>query len=202
MKLTDEQSLAAATDIALILASASALPTTEFAESWQDGSLPESLRALTPYAGLPETFTAALDAYAADPESPSDLSALRQDFTHLFTHPKHPVVPYFESHFRAQERGETEKPLLVVNRTALALDETYRQAGFAHRAGSTISGDRLDIELTFLALLLERGDFAAAEAFVVDHLGSWTPTIFARVAETASTPEYRLIGTLGRDFFA
>lgn len=202
MKLTDEQSIAAATDIALILASASALPTAEFAESWQDGSLLESLRALTPYAGLSKTFATTLDDYTAGPNTPSDLSALRQDFTYLFTHPKHPVVPYFESHFLAQERGETEKPLLVVNRTALALDETYRQAGFAHRAGSTISGDRLDIELTFLALLLERNDLEAAEAFVTDHLGSWAPAIFARVADEATTPEYRLIGSLGRNFFA
>lgn len=202
MKLTDEQSLAAATDIALILASASTLPTTEFAESWHDDSLPKSLQALTPYAELPETFATALEAYAADPTSPSNLSALRQDFTHLFTHPKRPVVPYFESHFHAQERGETEKPLLVVNRIALALDETYRNAGFGHRAGSTISGDRLDIELTFLALLLERGDVEAAKVFVANHLGSWAPAVFARVAEAASTPEYRLIGTLGRDFFA
>ena len=202
MNLADEQSAAAATDIALILASASTLPTTEFAETWQDGSLAESLQALAPHAGLPETFAAALDTYTADIAAPSDLSTLRQDFTHLFTHPKHPAVPYFESHFLAQERGETEKPLLVVNRTALALDDTYRNAGFAHRAGSTISGDRLDIELTFLALLLERGDLVTAEAFVADHLSQWALTVFARVAETASTPEYRLIGTLGRDFFA
>lgn len=202
MKLTDEQTITAATDIALILASLSALPTAEIAESWGDSSLPESLRTLASYTGLPEAFTTALNAYVADPKTPSDLSALRQDFTHLFTHPKHPIVPYFESHFLAQKRGETEKPLLVVNRTAVALDETYRNAGFTHRAGSTISGDRLDIELTFLALLLERGNVEAAEAFVADHLAQWAPAIFARIANEAITPEYRLIGVLGQSFFA
>ncbi len=179
------------------------LPTDEYVRAWTDGSLAEGIRSMMACLDLKDGVqVAVMCALEECNVRPPVLGDLRRDHTRLFGHPKAPLVPFYQSQFLAKQRGDEERPLLVVNRTALSLDETYRGAGLAHRPGSTVSGDRMDIELTFLAVLLDRGDVDRARVFVADYLSAWAPNFFRQVEQNADTPEYRFVGVLGEAIFA
>lgn len=161
----------------------------------------EGVQSFAPFLNLPEHHSARIEsAIEACKSAPSCTRDIRIDFTNLLAHPKHPQVIRYESWFHANIKGQ-DAPLLAVNRTARALDETYRNAGFQHASGSTVASDRMDRELSFLAHLLERGDTSAARAFFDVHLGLWGSSFFSDISKFAETPEYRLIGTLGEAVF-
>ena len=198
MKAPCEESAAAMADACRILSGCVHLPTPDLVESLGDGSLATSVRALLPWIACDdvarehvEARLAACEAHAPE----TTLPMLRKDYTRLFAHPTAPLAPILESQFESERRGE-EKPLLVVNRLALALDDEYRAAGYARSNGGVVPPDHLGTELVFLALLLDARSSRAA-SFVERHLGIWAPRVFSIVEQRAETPLYALVGSLG-----
>lgn len=198
MNLQSEDRIAAQADACRILNACVHLPTPELVQSIADRSLDESIRALLPHlAGENETARRVEQRLAAcRAAGTSSLSSLRHEYTRLFAHPVSPLIPVCESLFKSMQRGETEKPLLVVNRIAMALDDEYETAGYERTRGGVTPADHMGTELEFLARLLEeRPD--EARAFADRHLGTWAPAFFALVEQRAETPEYALFGSLG-----
>lgn len=194
---------AALADACRILGTCVLLPTAQMVESFADGSFASSIRALLPSlaasAGQAERIERRLDACPPLSGSASSLSELRREYTRLFAHPTKPIAPLCESIFKSAQRGE-EKPLLMVSRTAMALDERYQAAGFRRASSAALPPDHMEIELAFLALMLD-ANADEADAFLDQHLGTWAPAFFSLVEKHARTPEYALFGSLGRARF-
>lgn len=207
-------------EAASLLASWVQLPTDTLRASVVDGSLLEGVGALAEAPGL-FGDDAADDAMwaealsAAQSQEPSTLEDLRRDYTRLFTHPKHSLIPIYESQYRFALAGKTDRPLLAVNRTADALDGLYRQWGYQVDRTHAVSADHMAVELTFLAHLWDElqnvweqegeSDVAVREAlegYLDEHVAPWGTTFFAAVAQEAATPEYRLLGQFGQRLFA
>lgn len=135
MNLQNEETAMALADACRILSTCVHLPTPVLAESIIDGSLSASVRALLPWLAHDTASRERIEARLAACEksdASSLLPALRRDYTRLFAHPTAPLVPICESQFKRGQRGE-ERPLLVVNRLALKLDDEYRAACAARR---------------------------------------------------------------------
>lgn len=203
MNLQNEETAMALADACRILSTCVHLPTPVLAESIIDGSLSASVRALLPWLAHDTASRERIEARLAACEksdASSLLPALRRDYTRLFAHPTAPLVPICESQFKRGQRGE-ERPLLVVNRLALKLDDEYRAAGYERTHGGVVPPDHLGTELACLALLLD-DDPDSASSFIERHLGTWAPQVFAIVEQRAETPMYALVGSLGRICFS
>lgn len=207
-------------EAASLLASWTQLPTATLQASAADGSLLEGVEALAEAAGFfsgeegnDGEWVAALSAVQS--QGPSTLDDLRKDYTRLFSHPKQPLIPIYESQYRFAREGKTDRPLLAVNRTADALDGLYRQWGYRVDRAHAISADHMAVELTFLAHLWdglqsaweqdEASDGAvreALESYLDEHMAPWGAAFFEAVAKEATTPEYRLLGQFGGRLFA
>lgn len=186
-------------DTCRILSACVSLPTPDLVASIDDGSLAASIRALLPWLAREDVAGERVEARLAACEArvaSMTLSELRQDYTRLFSHPTAPLAPLCESQFKCEQRGE-EKPLLVVNRLALKLDDEYRAAGYIRTHGSVVPPDHLGTELAYVALLLDERRSDDASSFVERHLGTWAPEVFSIVEQQSATPVYALVGSLG-----
>lgn len=173
-------------------------PTPQLVQSIADGSLETSIGSLLPFLGCTDEAAARVERRLAHCRSSEKLalSSLRIDFTRLFAHPTSPLVPICESLFKNKQRGEKEKPLLMVNRIAMALDSEYEAAGFKRSRGRMTPPDHMGTELEFLALLLDDAS-PTADDFADQHLGTWAPAFFSLVEHHAETSAYALFGSLG-----
>lgn len=207
MDIGRDANRAALADACRLLSTCMRLPTSDLFKSMTDGSFATSIRALLPELDCDDNARSQVEirlSHCDVAAHASTLSELRHDFTRLFTHPQTPLVPSSESLFKSWERNDPEKPLAVVNRLAMRLDEDYQAAGYHRSNGGVIPPDHMSTELEFLTHLLDdrpenSGD---AAAFIECHLGTWAPRFFALVEEQAITPEYALIGSLGVACFA
>lgn len=186
-------------DTCRILSACVSLPTPDLVASIDDGSLAASIRTLLPWLAREDVAGERVEARLAASEArvaSMTLSELRQDYTRLFSHPTAPLAPLCESQFKSEQRGE-EKPLLVVNRLALKLDDEYRRAGYERSNGGVVPPDHLGTELAYLALLHDERRSDDAASFVKRHLGTWAPEVFSIVEQQSATPAYALVGSLG-----
>lgn len=191
---------AALADACRLLGACVRLPTPQLAASVADGSLAASVRALLPHLGCSEERMRSVvrRLTLCQPAEPAAaLTSLRREYTRLFAHPVKPIVPICESLFTSALRGEDEKPLLMVNRRAMELDEVYRAAGYERTHSAAVPPDHMETELAFLTVLLDKRASADAAAFLERYAGTWAPTFFALVEDHARTPEYALFGSLG-----
>lgn len=198
-----------------LLATCLRVPNPVLYEAVSDGSLFEAfadIMGVLAEDGPADAF-AAQAREQADRPSPSSYDELRTDYTRLFTHPVSPRVPIYESQFARREEAGEKKPLLVVNRTAEAVDALYRAKGFAPDRKEVVSGDHLSAELAFLSLLLNEeleedgshgeGEGAvSAQVFFAEHLKPWAASFFEEVHQQAETPEYQMIGQFGQNILS
>lgn len=194
----EERAIAKA-DACRVLSACVHVPSSDLVDSIGDGSLAASIRALLPWLAPEGVALERVEARLAACEAQTasmTLSALRQDYTRLFSHPTAPLAPLCESQFKSEQRGE-EKPLLVVNRLALKLDDEYRRAGYERSNGGVVPPDHLGTELAYLALLHDERRSDDAASFVKRHLGTWAPEVFSIVEQQSATPAYALVGSLG-----
>jgi putative dimethyl sulfoxide reductase chaperone len=78
-----------------------------------------------------------------------------------------------------------------------AVRETYRRHGLAVQDPRGLADDHLSHELDFVAELLARGECAAAQAFLDEHLLAWGPDCLAELAAAAATDYYQGMALLG-----
>lgn len=137
-------------------------------------------------ADPPAEIDAALEPLAA--ADPEDATRLNEAFTRLVRGvlPGSPDPPY-ESLYRD---GALEGP------SGAAVREAYRSAGVDLAPDSGELADHLGIECHFVGTLRERGDRAAAEAFLADHPRQWVGEFAAAVRDRDPPPFYRGLLTL------
>ncbi|MEG0505428.1 MAG: molecular chaperone TorD family protein, partial [Raoultibacter sp.] len=157
METVCRDQMVARADAYRILAAFMNLPTQDFNQSLQDGSMMLSWQAIIPHLSWSEESArdaeTILSEYAN--EEPSSLEQLRIEYTRLFSHPDHPVVFPYEAQFlfsHALDDADKE-PVFVINKIALDVDEAYQNAGYQRPRGKVISSDYLGTELSFVALL-------------------------------------------------
>lgn len=195
-----------------LLASCLRVPTPQLFEAVEDGSLFDAAEAIIQELGEDGPATAHALEQVGELRAESEASiydAMRTDYTYLFTTPVGPRVPIFEAQFRQKDSLGKEKPLLVVNRTAEAVDALYAKKGFRPDRKEIISGDHLSAELAFLVFLVNGetevgaqcpdGSEVSARGFYEEHLRPWAADFFRMVVAQARTPEYQLVGLLGQN---
>lgn len=204
-------------------------PSGEMIEHLGALSASGDVRAMASEAGVEvASLTEALQGFDELHRSVSEgkcgLSDIRQEYTRLFMHPKHPCVQPYESMFVDGERiaagKQSAQPCLFVNPVAMNAVDHYKCAGF-RVPGHELPADHVVVELEFaskmhyqLAYLaheastfdegeaapyLERFDELSQQfaAFKEEHLLSWMPRFFGRLSQEGRGPLYPCVGALG-----
>ncbi len=133
------------------------VPTEELAQGVLDKSIAADMRTVFEDAGIDPSAAAVerLDGICDRGFTVESLhSALRCNFTELFTHPDDPLVSPYEMRF-CDLRDKRDVPsALFLNDAALHAERCYRKAGLVlSDARSREPGDHMAIELEFMAYL-------------------------------------------------
>ncbi len=214
------QRAAATSDMFQLLALSMQLPKKELAVGLLDGSLAADVTALCSELGVETEATRELEAAFGEIRSAGGgpenlLSALRQEYTRLFCHPKQPAISIYEALFRSALEGQAEaRPLLVISPAALDAERCYRKAGLKMSAAVRESGDHMATELEFMMYLYQRkaqaiqedsgDDLARRNAEIAEferlHLNRWAKAFFDQCSTISTSPFYRAIGETGSHF--
>ncbi|MEC4175107.1 molecular chaperone TorD family protein [Adlercreutzia sp. R7] len=175
-------------------------------------------------ASLAEVLQELDELHRSVSEGRCGLSDIRQEYTRLFMHPKHPCVQPYESMFVDGERvaagKQSAQPCLFVNPIAMNAVEHYKRAGF-RVPGHELPADHMVVELEFaskmhcrLASLVHEASTAddgeaprcserfnglsqQFSAFKEEHLLNWMPRFFERLSQEGRGPLYPCVGALG-----
>lgn len=220
--------MSARADAYALIATFLALPNKEVAEGVGAGALFEDARALSRACGFSDEHAAGVRTACEEGEramgparaaggasSPTAdgecvLSALRRDYTHLFTNPEQACVPVYEACFKGTNDFDTSQ-LAFISPTALDAERAYKAWGLAASGGRNESPDHMGMEAEFMGFLYAacaRAKGAQEEARVVKarealadfadkHFLKWGEPFFERVAACAQTTTYRCVGELG-----
>lgn len=190
------------------------LPTEEVARGVSEGAVASDLKAILDEMGCSRDEAEAVLRELPEPVGLSaadgGLTALRRDFTRLFTNPEKPLVPIYESVFKGSKDFDTSA-LVFVSPTALDAERAYKEFGMAVDPAKHDSPDHMCAEVDYLCALywrmgelLELGDDEAVVAirgkideFSQSHLLKWGDCFFSLVKEHALTAAYRMVGALG-----
>ena len=188
-------------------------PTEQMVEQVGDAELHAALDSL-----FDSGVTAAFRELAQPKESAdSQIGAIRQDYEDLFNVPGAKYVAPYEAVFR-DERDVGAKKV----RGLLFGPSTDDVIRFYHVAGLEVSPeflelpDHIGLEFHFMAYLIEKelgalasGDMALVDkiretqqGFLAHHLAQWVGGFASKMEEQASTPFYRGIALLAREFVA
>lgn len=194
-----------------------ALPNETVARGVVEGAVREDLAAILDEGLFGDAEKrAVLSAYDAEGalgergNVGSALTALRRDYTRLFTNPEGALAPVYEAVFKGSDDFDTSR-LTFVSPTALDARRSYRELGLDMSGEVHDSPDHMAAECDFacfayreLALALEKGDGDRVEAvegalgrFARNHLLKWQGRFFSLVADHAATSVYRALGELG-----
>ncbi|BAE82678.1 TorD/DmsD family molecular chaperone [Desulfitobacterium hafniense] len=214
------QHVIAASDMYQLLSRFLHLPTEEISIGILGGSLAEDVREIFEELGVDNSRTreiqSRLRALQEETSGKSDyLSALRQEYTRLFTHPRNPVIDIYETYFLFQpEEGGQDKPALFISPAALDAERRYKQAGLTRAKEFNEPGDHMATELEFMAYLylqlakalLEdnpEGIFQRKEQikeFTEIHLQKWAREFFNRCTADSQMEVYQIYGLIGSTF--
>jgi TorA maturation chaperone TorD len=137
----------------------------------------------------------------------SDTAFVRAEYHRLFVGPYSLVVPPYESMYRATAP-------IVMGESTLDVMKQYEQAGFLLSPSYKDLPDHIAAELEFMALLCEEEEAAwqsddlsqavklssRQETFLRDHLVQWIPDIASKLLASTTSPFYRALASLARDY--
>lgn len=153
-------------------------------------------------------------------DSEETQSTLRREYTRLFSHPKKPLIPFFESTFIDAERVRSGKrstqARLFVNPIAMAAERSYKEAGLSIGAHLNLPADCITTELEFMGYLhtqiaqaLMDGDEAKVahtnelmSDFWENHIATWIPRFSERCIEEDQTGLYSAVGAMSKLLFS
>lgn len=192
-------------------------PTDELAQGVLDGTVFEDMRSIFEDAGIDPSsarFEHEGRIRQGNLTARETRTALRRDYTALFTHPKHPLVPVSEMRFRDLRDHADAPSTPFLNEAALHAESCYRAAGLALADDrSREPGDHAAIELEFMAYLhsrladaLGRDDREEARRWkqalsdFEPHVACWIPDLFKACAESGRGAVYPWLGQAGSAF--
>lgn len=162
----------AAADLCELLAVAFEPPTPELAQGLTDGSFASDVLACLEELGAPSAKVSGIAAalIALEGEDPEALYALmKQEYSHLFAHPKHPQVWRYETMFKESAGQSKEPPSLFISPTCLHVEQLMKKAGVSVGVDNKQPEDFVANELHFASYLLTRcASEGAAEAVAAE----------------------------------
>lgn len=164
---TAETCLAAA-DLCELLAVVFEPPTQELAQGLADGSFASDVLACLEELGAPTDRVAEIAPVliATEGEASEVLYTLmKQEYSHLFAHPKHPQVWRYETMFKEAAGQSKEPPSLFISPTCLHVEQLMKKAGVSVSADNKQPADFVANELHFASYLFTQcaSEEAAAE---------------------------------------
>lgn len=212
----------AASDMCCLLAMLLNLPTRELADGILDGSLMEDVVAIFEELEIMDSRTETIKVcLGALQEGISDhalfFTAMRQEYTRLFTHPKHPVIAIYETLFRFKPETKNQyKPVLFISPAALDARRCYQEAGFASSRKANESEDHMALEMEYISYLylqkakaLSEGNQETAQKydlqikeFIEVHLQKWGGDFFASCIAASESEVYKVLGRIGSVFLS
>ncbi|MBR2836383.1 MAG: molecular chaperone TorD family protein [Coriobacteriales bacterium] len=162
---------------------------------------------------LPEEFTTYAQEAQELAKGEDGLDILRGEATRMFISPYKPACSGYETMWRAEDDGV--KPLLFVNKHAMAVERFYRSCGLKGAEGTNDPLDHIGSECEFMQFLacLAAGaqrpegvpadeDFpggspaAAYYAFKSQHIDKWVPRFSAKMLKESRTPFFKATSIL------
>lgn len=219
-KEIEVQHAVAASDMYQLLSRFLHLPTEEIAVGILEGSLTNDVREIFKELGVYdsriEEINSRLQALQGKTAEKNEyLSALRQEYTRLFTHPRKPVIDIYETFFLFQpEDSGQDKPTLFISPAALDAERRYKQAGLVRAKEFNEPADHIATELEFMAYLYWQLAKALQEdnrkeitqrkeqikEFAKYHLQKWAMDFFTRCTSDSQTEVYQIYGLIGSTF--
>lgn len=149
----------AAADLCELLAVAFEPPTPELAQGLTNGGFTTDVLACLEELGVSATQVAEIAPalMAAEGEDAETLYAtMKQEYSHLFAHPKHPLVWRYETMFKEAAGQSKEPPSLFISPTCLHVEQLMKKAGVSLGADNKQPADFVANELHFASYLLTR----------------------------------------------
>jgi TorA maturation chaperone TorD len=215
-KMPDVDAVSSISDLSQMLSALLLLPTEDVAKGVIDGSIAsdvrDMLREINAQDELLEACVAALSCSADESPSLNDLSALRQEYTRLFSHPVSPSIPIFESIYAyAKESNELNRPAYFVNPVAMDVERRCREIGIKMADGYNLPADHMSVEMGLLSRLYlqlaeaQQGNDELAcvnleeqiASFVESHLAEWAMPFFEDPVDKSRNCFYKGVGLLG-----
>lgn len=156
----------AAADMCELLAVAFEPPTEELAQGLSDGTFSADLAACLNEMGVPADKVAEVGSALAseEGENPEALyTAMKQEYSHLFAHPKRPLVWRYETMFKEEAGQSKEPPSLFISPTCLHVEQLMKRAGVSVATANKQPADFVANELHFASYLLTRCAMEATE---------------------------------------
>lgn len=220
-ELEIQRSMAAA-DMYRLLAIFLNLPTQEMVGGILDGSLAEDVVAIFEELGFIDSRTEAIKAQLEGLQEgisnkPEFFTAMRREYTRLFTHPKQPAVEIYETLFTFKpETKNQKKPVLYISPAAMDAEHCYRQAGLERSKEANEPEDHMATEMVFMAYLylqkakglyegnqeeVVKRDEQITE-FIERHLQKWGVDFFGRCISSSESRVYQTFGQIGSEFLS
>jgi len=220
-ELEIERSIAAS-DMYRLLAMLLNLPTQEMVDGILNGSFAEDVMAIFEELGFmdnrTETIKAQLDALQEGISDKAEFfTAMRQEYTRLFTHPKQPAVEIYETLFTFKpETKNQQKPTLFISPAAMDAQRCYKQAGLMKSKEANEPEDHMATEMEFMAYLylqkakaLNEGnqeEVAKRDEQVKEfnelHLQKWGVDFFESCISSSESGVYQTLGQIGSAFLS
>ncbi|BAE82685.1 uncharacterized component of anaerobic dehydrogenase [Desulfitobacterium hafniense Y51] len=198
------------------------LPTEDIMEGIVDGSLANDVREIFQELGIDDSKSEEIHSrlqtlQGQTTEKNEYLSALRKEYTRLFTHPRSPVIDIYETFFLFQpEDGSQDKPALFISPAALDAEHRYKQAGLVRSKDFNEPGDHMATELEFMAYLYlhlakalqedKRQEITQKKEQIKEfreiHLQKWGKDFFNRCTSDSQTEIYQVYGLMGSTFLS
>lgn len=195
------------------------LPDDRVAEGVMDGSARDDLRAISLGLGLGREDAEEIAGAFSGPgergwceglDTNEVKSALRRDYTAMFTNPEHPKIAVYEALYKGSDDFDTSQ-LTFVSPTAIDAESHYRSWGIAINPQHRDSPDHMGAEADFLGFLklrqaecLKEGRLEDASrveeevaSFRAKHFDKWAEGFFGDMVRFAQTPPYRGVALLG-----
>lgn len=225
-QLTDReleiQRLIAASDMYHLLALSLNLPTREMTAGILDGSFAADVMAIFEELGFADAKTEAIKVQlAALQEGTSDqaefFTAMRREYTRLFSHPTQPAVEIYEALFAFKPETKNQpKPTLFISPAAMDAQRCYKQAGLVRSQENNESEDYMLTELEFMAFLYLQKAKALSESnqeeaakrdeqikeFSELHLQKWGVDFFESCISASKSGVYQTLGRIGSAFLS
>lgn len=195
-----------------MLARSLTCPDVAMCESICDGSFEVEVRDLSDsgtFAGLgKQVLLSDLEKLAVAANEPDLLSALRREYTRLFSAPQGAVVPVWETLFLDPERAREDfGAILIRSKAAADAQRRYEAAGVSMALQE--SADHMRIECEFASYLCTQIEKAETiedrlvwamhlDGFTAAHLNRWFESFFSTLATQAKHPFYRTVAMLGQ----
>ncbi len=207
----------AASDMYRLLFLSLHFPTEELASGLLDGRFSHDVMSIFEELDFPTQECGAirtqLDALRGDEKNKEKLlTALRREYTRLFTHPKKPAIAIYETTFLYNPEDELQsRPSLFISPAARDAERCYKKAGLEMSREINEPADHIATQMEFMMYLYlqkaksirdgnrEEGATRDDEIreFLQSHLQKWAKNFFDLCISSSQIDFYKAIGEIG-----